>query len=105
MAPVRVKDFGKRTRTRLRRPPPVSKASPMPASKTGPATASSVKPAIIAVSAPPVEEPTAAPEEPGAAPAYEPDFDEMRVWKRQNWKWTLYEKSGLLKDETPTEEE
>jgi hypothetical protein len=71
MAPVRVKDFGKKNVD----PPPVSKASPMPASKTGPPPASSVKPAIIAVSAPPVEEPFAAPEEPGAAPAYEPDLD------------------------------
>lgn len=81
--PVRVKGFGKKSVD----PPP---AAPPP---------------VRVVSPERVEEQIAPIEEPGAAPAYEPDLDEMRVWKRQNWKWALYEKSGLLNDETPVEEE
>jgi hypothetical protein len=79
-------------------PPPASKVSPPPVSAVKP-------PVVVAVSPPPVEVPIAPLEEPSAAPAYETDLDEMRVRKRQNWKWTLYEKSSLLKDETPAEEE
>lgn len=108
--PVRVKGFAKKSVDPPPAAPPPVKSPPAaplsPVSKVSPPPVSAVQaPAAISVSPPPVEEPIASLEECGEPPAYEADLDEMRVWKRQNWKWTLYEKSGLLKDETPTEEE
>jgi hypothetical protein len=111
---VRIKGFQKKSAE----PPPVEAAKadlpPKPAFKapapsiprrqaavpTAGAAAPAIEPEVTTVA-----EPAQAPARPvveevrGVAPAYTPDLDEMRVWKRQNWKWDLYVKSGLQKEE------